>query len=179
MREVAADPATEVRGEVAPINPWVYAVGELLFAVLMAVSSRYGFQRDELYFLDCARHLSASYVDQPGFGPLLARVSLLLFGVSLTGLRVWPALAAWAITVIGGLTAREFGGGRRTQLLAAIGVATMPAVWGAAHVANTTAYEFLAWAGLALVVARIGRTGEVRWWLVGAWWPGWEWPTTI
>jgi hypothetical protein len=103
-------------------------VGELLFAVLMAVSSRYGFQRDELYFLDCARHLSASYVDQPGFGPLLARVSLLLFGVSLTGLRVWPALAAWAITVIGGLTAREFGGGRRTQLLAAIGVATMPAV---------------------------------------------------
>jgi 4-amino-4-deoxy-L-arabinose transferase-like glycosyltransferase len=145
----------------------VYAVGGLLFAVLMAVSTRYGFQRDELYFLDCARHLSAGYVDQPGFAPLLAWVSLKLFGVSALGMRVWPALAAGAIAVIGGLTAREFGGGRRAQLLAAIGAATMPAVWGAAHVANTTAYEFLAWVGLAFVVARIGRTGEARWWLAG------------
>ncbi|HUK73405.1 MAG TPA: hypothetical protein VLW50_32425 [Streptosporangiaceae bacterium] len=41
----------------------------------------------------------------------------------------------------GGLTAREFGGGRRAQLLAAIGTATMPVLLGAAHVANTTAYE--------------------------------------
>jgi 4-amino-4-deoxy-L-arabinose transferase-like glycosyltransferase len=145
----------------------VYAVGGLLFAVLMAVSARYGFQRDELYFLDCARHLAMSYVDQPGFAPLLAWVSLKLFGVSAPGLRVWPALAAGAIVVIGGLTAREFGGGRRAQLLAAIGVATMPAVWGAAHVANTTPYEFLFWAALALVVVRIGRTGEARWWPLG------------
>ena len=53
------------------------------------------------------------------------------------------------------------------QLLAAIGTATMPVLLGAAHVANTTAYELLAWAGLALVVARIGRTGDCRWWLAG------------
>ena len=86
---------------------------------------------------------------------------------SLPGLRVWPALAAWATVVAGGLIAREFGGGRRAQLLAAIGAATMPVLLGAAHVANTTACELLAWAGLALVVARIGRTGDCRWWLAG------------
>ena len=32
---------------------------------------------------------------------------------------------------------------------------------------NTTSYALLAWAGLALVVARIGRTGDCRWWLAG------------
>ena len=133
----------------------------------MALSARYGFDRDELYFLDGARHLQASYVDQPVLAPLLAWVSLKLFGVSLPGLRLWPALAAWATVVVGGLTAREFGGGRRAQLLAAIGTATMPVLLGAAHLANTTAYELLAWAGLALVVARIGRTGDCRWWLAG------------
>lgn len=69
--------------------------------------------------------------------------------------------------VVGGLIAREFGGGQRAQLLAAIGVATMPVLLGAAHLANTTAYELLAWAALALVVARIGRTGDCRWWLAG------------
>jgi Dolichyl-phosphate-mannose-protein mannosyltransferase len=152
---------------VAPFDRRVIAVGVVVFAVLMALSARYGFHRDELYFLDCARHLQASYVDQPVLTPLLAWVSLKLFGVSLPGLRVWPALAAWATVVVAGLTAREFGGGRRAQLLAAIATATMPALLAIDHLAGPTAYDVLAWAGLALIVARIGRTGDCRWWLAG------------
>jgi Dolichyl-phosphate-mannose-protein mannosyltransferase len=159
--------AAAVTAGASPFDRRVILVGGIVFAVLMALSARYGFDRDELYFLDGARHLQASYVDQPVLGPLLAWVSLKLFGVSLPGLRVWPALAAWATVVVGGLIAREFGGGKRAQLLAAIGTATMPVLLGSAHVANTTAYELLAWAGLALVVARIGRTGDCRWWLAG------------
>lgn len=150
-----------------PFDRRVIGVGGVVFVVLMAVSGRYGFHRDELYFLACAQHLQASYVDQPAFTPLLAWVSLKLFGVSLPGLRLWPALAAWATVVVAGLTAREFGGGRRAQLLAAIGVATMPAVLGAGHLLDTTAFDILAWAGLAFIAARIGRTGDARWWLAG------------
>jgi hypothetical protein len=143
----------------------VIAVGGILFAVLMAVSGRYGFDVDELYFLDCARHLQASYVDQPVLAPLLAWVSLHLFGVSLPGLRVWPSLAAWATVVVAGLTAREFGGGKRAQLVAAVG--PIPILLGTDHLANTTPYAVLAWAGLALIVVKIGRTGDCRWWLAG------------
>ena len=148
-----------------PFDRRVLAAAGFVFAVLMALSDRYGFQRDELYFLDCARHLQASYVDQPVLAPLLARLSLALSGLSLPGLRLWPALAAGTTVVAGGLTAREFGGGRRAQLLAAIATATMPALLGSGHVANTTSYDTLAWAALALIVARMGRTGETRWWL--------------
>src|SRR5208282_2592773 len=93
--------------------------------------------------------------------------SLKLFGVSLPGLRVWPALAAWATVVVSGLTAREFGGGRRAQLLAAIATATMPALLAIDHLFGPTAFDVLAWAGLALIVTRIGRTGDCRWWLAG------------
>jgi Dolichyl-phosphate-mannose-protein mannosyltransferase len=153
--------------DIGPFDRRMIAVGGIVFAVLMALSDRYGFDRDELYFLDAARHLQASYVDQPVLAPLLAWVSLHLFGVSLPGLRVWPALAAWATVMVGGLTAREFGGTRRAQLLAAAATATMPVLYSSAHLANTTAYELLAWAGLALVVVRIGRTGDCRWWLAG------------
>jgi len=151
----------------SPFNRWVIGVGGIVFAVLMAVSGRYGFHRDELYFLACAQHLQASYVDQPVLTPLLAWVSLKLAGVSLPGLRVWPALAAWATVVIAGLTAGEFGGGRRAQLLAAVATATMPVLLAADHLAGPTAFDVLAWAGLVLIVARIGRTGDTRWWMAG------------
>src|SRR5262249_42963344 len=110
-----------------------------------------------------------SYVDQPALAPLLARVSLSLFGVSAAGLRLWAALAAAGTVIVGGLTARELGGARRTQLLAAIATATMPGLLGGAHIANTTPYEIPAWAAIAFVVVRIDRTGDTRWWLaVGA-----------
>ena len=154
-------------GGVAAFDRRVIVVGAVVFAVLLAVSTRYGFHRDELYFIECARHLQASYVDQPVLTPLLAWVSLKLFGVSLLGLRMWAALAAWATVVLAGLTAREFGGGRRAQLLAAIATATMPVVLGGDHLFGPTAFDILAWAALALVVARIGRTGDARWWPLG------------
>jgi hypothetical protein len=151
----------------APVDKRVIVTGGVLFAVLMALSARYGFDRDELYFLDCARHLQGSYVDQPVLTPLIARLSLSLFGVSEAGLRLWPALAGWATVIVSGLTAREFGGGRRAQLLAAIGTACMPALLAVDHLMGPTAFDLLAWASLALIVARIGRTGDCRWWLAG------------
>jgi hypothetical protein len=131
----------------------------------LALASSYGFHRDELYFLDCARHLQGSYVDQPILTPLLARVSLWLFGVSLVGLRMWSSLAAAATVVVAGLLARELGGGRAAQLLAAVATATMPVLLAAGHTMGTTPIDILAWASLSLVVVRIGRTGNPRGWL--------------
>src|ERR1700761_6837840 len=86
----------------APFSRWVIVVGGLLFAVLMALSDRDGFPHDELYFLDCARHLQASYVDQPVLTPLMAWVTLKTFGVSLVALHLWPALAAWGTVILAG-----------------------------------------------------------------------------
>ena len=150
----------------AAVDRRIFVVAAAAFALLMAFSARYGFHRDELYFLDCARHLSLSYVDQPVFVPLVARLSLELFGVSLTGLRLWPALAAAATVITGGFLAREFGGGRRAQLMGALGVATAPVLYGAGHILDTTPFDLLFWSLLALVVVRIGRTGNTKLWLL-------------
>jgi 4-amino-4-deoxy-L-arabinose transferase-like glycosyltransferase len=143
----------------------VYVAAGVLFVVMMSLSGLYGFHRDELYFLDCARHLEAGYVDQPVFTPLLARVSLALFGVSVAGLRLWPSLAGAATVVLAGMLARELGGGRRAQLLAAMGTATAPALLGADHLFGPTAFDLLAWTGLCLLVTRICRTHDRRMWL--------------
>ena len=145
----------------------VLLIAAALFALDMALSGRYGFHGDELYFLDSARHLQGGYVDQPILVPLLARVSLSLFGVSLPGLRVWAALAVAATVVIGGLLARELGGSRNAQILAALATATMPAVIGTGDILEPTTLDILFWAALALVVVRVGRTGDCRYWLLG------------
>ncbi len=150
------------RDVVAPVDRRVFVVAGAMWALLMVFSNRYGFHRDELYFLDCARHLSASYVDQPVLTPLVAWLSLKLFGVSVVGLRVWSALAAFASVVLGGLLARELGGGRTAQLVGALGVATAPAYLGADHLLETTSFDLLAWLALALILVRIGRTGRTQ-----------------
>jgi hypothetical protein len=164
-RSTTAEPSGGPAPGLAPVDRRVFIVAAAVFALLMAFSARFGFYRDELYFLDGGRHLALSYVDQPIFTPLIARLSLEVFGVSVIGLRLWPALAAFATVITGGLLAREFGGGRTAQLLAAIGVATSPVLFGASHVLDTTSFDLLAWSALALVVARIGRTGNARLWV--------------
>lgn len=74
-RAVAAAQAdTPTPAPLAPLDRGVWVAGGILFAVLMALSPWYGFHRDELYFLDCARHLQGGYMDQPVLTPLLARV---------------------------------------------------------------------------------------------------------
>ena len=47
--------------------PWrsVGAVALGLFALLLTVSGRYGYHRDELFFRAVGSHLAGGYVDQP------------------------------------------------------------------------------------------------------------------
>jgi 4-amino-4-deoxy-L-arabinose transferase-like glycosyltransferase len=140
-------------------------VAALLVALLLAVSGRYGYHRDELYFLVASRHLAWGYVDQPPLTPALAGLARLLFGDWLPGLRLFPALAVGALVVVTGLTARELGGGRAAQVLAAACVAASGVTVAVGHLHSTTTYDVLVWGVLLLLLARLLRTGDRRLWL--------------
>jgi 4-amino-4-deoxy-L-arabinose transferase-like glycosyltransferase len=140
-----------------------------LVAVELAVASRYGFHRDELYFLACARHLAWGYVDQPPFVPAVARIAVALFGSSVVGLRLFPALAGGMTVVFAACMARELGGGRRAQLLAALAAATSAEVIAAVHLLSTAAFDLFFWAAITFLVLRLLRTGNEHLWLaIGA-----------
>jgi len=142
----------------------VWLIAAVFVAVELAVSDRYGFQQDELYFLVASHHLSFGYVDQPPLAVLLARTTD-IFGVNPTAIRILPALAGGVIVVIAARLAALFGARRGGQALAALAIATAGVILGATHIGNTTPYDLLAWAVILLCVSTALLRGRPRWWL--------------
>jgi hypothetical protein len=148
-----------------------FAVGAVIllcaakFLLHLFTSARqYGYFRDELYYLDLARHLDWGYVDCAPLVAIYAKAALLMGG-SLAALRVIPALAGTALVAITVLFARELGGARYAQFLAGLAVLFCPAFLVMDSLMTMNAFEPLFWTGCLLVVARILRTGDSRLWL--------------
>jgi hypothetical protein len=133
-------------------------------AVLLATAGGYGYHRDELYFRVAGRHLQWGYPDQPPLTPLVARVSVWLFGDSPRGLRVVPALLFVGCMLLAALIARELGGGATAQTIAAatLGVSGLLVL---AHLLATATLDFGFWTLLSWLLVRLLRTGDRRLWL--------------
>jgi hypothetical protein len=141
------------------------AAGALTAAAHIAVSWRYGYYRDELYFIACAKRLAWGYVDMP---PLTAFVSWLTAPAhyELVALRFTVALAAGATVYLACAIAAEIGGGRWSQRLSGITVALTPAYLFLGTTLTTTSYEPLTWALTVFAAMRLARLGNARWWFV-------------
>ena len=134
-------------------------------AVEMAVSARYGYVRDELYFLSAGQHLAFGYVDQPPLTPLLARTTAAMTGGTLAGFRILPALCLAALVVMTAAMSRRLGAGRTGQLLAALAAATCAEYLGAMHELTTTTPDLVFWALILLLVMQLLASRDPRWWL--------------
>jgi 4-amino-4-deoxy-L-arabinose transferase-like glycosyltransferase len=142
---------------------WISAVGAT--ALLLAVSGRYGFHRDETYFVMAGRSLDWGYVDQPPLAPLVARVSETVFGTSPTALRVLPALAVGGVAILTAAMARRFGGRRIAQVFAAFAGGFTGVLLGEGHLLSTAVFDYFFWAlGLWIVVGLLDGD-DPRWWL--------------
>ncbi|HSZ44031.1 MAG TPA: glycosyltransferase family 39 protein [Streptosporangiaceae bacterium] len=162
-----ASPATRAAPPDLPqlaLRPLLVIAGTLT-VLLIAFSDRYGYHRDELYFLQTGQHLAWGYPDQPPFVPLVARLLSDLAAGSLVVLRLPSALMAGTLVLLTGLLTRELGGSRRAQVLAALGIALAPVVIGSEHLLSTTSFDLPAWALLCWLLVRILRTGRERLWL--------------
>jgi hypothetical protein len=129
----------------------------------------YGVHRDELQVLSDARHLDWGFVPYPPLTPLVERIGLGIFGISLVGLRLFSVIAQALVVVVTGLMARELGGGRLAQATAALAVAlsTLPLFEGTEF--QYTTYDNLWWVLIAYFVIRLLKTENPQWWLaIGA-----------
>jgi 4-amino-4-deoxy-L-arabinose transferase-like glycosyltransferase len=141
-------------------------LGLIGFAAHMLVAGNYGYFRDELYYIMAGRHLAPGYVDFPPAIALLAALMDALSGDNLVAIHVIPALAFACLVVVTGLMARELGGGRFAQLLAALGSLVSVVFMATGSIFSMDALDTLWWALGAYVVIRIIRRNEPRLWLL-------------
>lgn len=142
-------------------------IASLFAVVLLVTSSRYGYHRDEMYFLAAGRRLDWGYADQPPLTPALARLMAAIDPDSLWVLRLPAVAAATLVVVCAGLMAGELGGGRGARALAAAAVASAALVQGAGHLFGTTVFDLAAWSLTCLLVLTLMRPEpDRRWWLL-------------
>ncbi len=132
-------------------------------------NGQYGFHRDELATLDDARDPAWGYVADPPVTPFIARLALELFGPSLVGVRFFCALAMSVALVLTGLMARELGGGRPAQIVAALAAAIAPAALSEGNFFQYISFDYLWWVLIAYLMIRLLKSENPRWWLgIGA-----------
>ena len=161
------DPRNPARPEAQQRATLLILVGLALARLLLHLLANvnYGFHRDELAVWDDARHLAWGYVAYPPLTPFLAHVSMELFGDSLSAFRVPAALAQSMATLLAGLIARELGGRRLAQVVAALAVACAPLSMLMGSMLMYTSIDYLWVVLLAWVLLRVANSGDPRWWL--------------
>lgn len=165
-------PTAVLSGSPARSQRWIFSGNAIVAVVALAklalqmyAAPHYGIFRDEMYYIACGRHLSWGYVDHPPLMPAIALVVWRIFGTWLPGLRLLPALAGAALVWLTGVMAREMGGGRFAQALAALAVLTAPIYMLMQHWLTMNAFEPLLWLGIAWCALRYIHTEDPRWWL--------------
>jgi hypothetical protein len=123
---------------------------------------RYGWDRDELYFLQASRHLAFGYVDFPPMTALVGRLVTMFFGSSLVALRLTGVLAGMLVIVLVALCVRELGGGFRSQLLGSLLFACTPFGLGLGVLFHPTMLDAPVWVAFSYVALRILARPEPR-----------------
>jgi hypothetical protein len=142
------------------------SLAAFLVHIIVSATTAYGIFRDELYYIACSSHLDWGFVDQPPLSLLLLRLNRALFGESLPALRLMPGLAHAAIVLLSGLLAKELGGKRFAQSLAALCSLFAPAYLGIFDFYSMNSFDILFWALVFLAVVRLLKTGNRSLWLL-------------
>jgi hypothetical protein len=133
--------------------------------VHLLTNGRYGYFRDELYYLACGDHLDWGYVDHAPLIGLVAKSTRILFGDSLRALHFLPALSAAAKILLTGLIARELGGRRLAVSLACLCVLVSPVFLIIDNQLAMNTFEPLLWMGCAYLLILIIKRNKPHYWL--------------
>ncbi|MEQ3550999.1 glycosyltransferase family 39 protein [Pseudonocardia nematodicida] len=134
--------------------------------LLLVTAGRYGYHRDELYFLRSGREPGWGHADNGPLTPLIARTMDTITQGSLVGLRLPAVLMAVLTVVLTGVIARELGAGRGAQVLAAACMGGSAVLMRVDHTLATASLDLLVWTTVSWLAVRALRDESARDWLL-------------
>jgi hypothetical protein len=129
-------------------------------------NSKYGYFRDELYYMTCGENLDFGYVDHPPLIAIITRFSRMLLGDSLFAIRFFPAVAGALMVFLTGLIVRELGGKRSAIILAAVAILIAPIFLGVGNILTMNVFDHLFWTLAAFILVLILKNKNDKLWLV-------------
>lgn len=163
LEEAATVPHLRPVSRLHPVPAWPLTAISCVVAILLTgLSSRYGYLSDEMYFLVAGKYyLDWGYMDQQPVVPLLAAGMDALAPGSLPVFRIPATLVTVLGVVLTALIAREFGGDRRTQILAAAAYPLAPWLLLSGHWLAAATMEPPQWALIIWLLVRWVRLHRV------------------
>jgi hypothetical protein len=142
------------------------AIAVVVFVAHIVVNATtpYGIHRDELLYAAMGNHLRLFRMDFPPAIAIMAVLERFIGGDSLVSLRMLPAIAGAAITLLAMGIARELGGGRFAQLFTAIACAMHPLFLRPSNLFQPVVFDQLWWTAALFALARFERTRDAKWW---------------
>jgi hypothetical protein len=144
----------------------VFAILAVVLHLTVSACAQFGIFRDELYYIACANHPAAGYVDHPPLSIWILGAWKAFFGDSLFSIRFLPALCAGLTTLIAGSLARAFGGGRYAISLSCLAAIFAPIYLAFFGLYTMNAFDVTLWAAAFLLLQRIARGGGPRDWFI-------------
>ncbi len=148
------------------------AAAKLVLHLIVLAASPYGLQRDAFLYFAMGDHLRFWRMDFPPFIAVMAKLQTALFGHTLAAARVFPALEGTVILVLAAMIARELGGGRFAQGLAALPMLTAGLFLRPSTLFQPVVLDQLWWTLALYTLVRVSRAaadGDARaqrdWWL--------------
>lgn len=156
-------PSRLFRGDLSVI--FYMSLFRLCLHLIVNLCCAYGYFRDELYYLACSDHLALGYVDQPPLSIFILKLNTLIFGTSIVGIRLLPAIAGAATVFITGLLTFEMGGKKFAQFLACLCSFSFITLGMNAYY-SMNSIDILIWALVAFTVTMIIKTEKPNYWIV-------------
>ncbi len=160
-------PVPEAPQPKTPYRKLLYvAVGFALLKLLFHLFANrgYGYFRDELYYFACGEHLDFGYVDHAPLVAVYAWLSRALFGDSLSGVRLLPALAGAVKVLLSGLIAIELGGATAAVVIACVACVAAPLFLVIDNMLSMNAFEPVYWTAVVYFAIKALK-GDSRNWL--------------
>ncbi len=132
----------------------------LKLAISFLTNSNYGFHRDEFLYLELGNHLNWGYWSNPPSLGFFSAISQSIFGVSVSGLRFFPALLGGGTVFLTGLIAREMGGKKFAVALACTATILSPAYFRVFLLYNPVPFDVFYWVLYSWLILKFINTNS-------------------